>query len=160
MVVCETTSGERNGGSEATSLCIAHDVGVVWRVTNNADHFRMIGISGDDDVTALACRAFCKMLHARNKRTGRIDYFRGALLEFVLHLRRHAVRTNDRDRIGVGFFRGIDRRDALRAETFHLLRVVNQWTEGANRPRAFFDHLFDHLDRSFNAETESVFVCQ
>jgi hypothetical protein len=120
----------------------------------------MIGISRHDDIAALSRGAFRKMLHARNERTSCIDHFSGTPLKFVLYLRRHAMRTNNRNRIRIGFFRGINSRDALLAQAFHFLRVVNEWPERANRPRAFFNHLFNHFDRSFNAETESVFVCQ
>ena len=69
----------------------------------------MIGIPGNYDVPAFLRSAFSEVLHARNKRTGRIDNFRRAALEVALDLRCDAVRANDGNSVGVGFVRHVDR---------------------------------------------------
>ena len=56
------------------------------------------------------------------------------------------------------FGRQVNRRDTFRAETFHLLRVVNQGTERADRPAVFLKRVLNHLDRALDAKTKSVFV--
>src|SRR5688572_30158115 len=100
------------------------------------------------------------MLHASDKWTGGVDNFRRALFEIVLDLRRDAMGANYGDRVAVGFIGSVDGRNTLRAEPFHLLGVVNQWTEGANGPSAFVNRFFNHFDGAFDAETESIFISQ
>jgi translation initiation factor IF-1 len=120
----------------------------------------MIRIACDDDVASLSRGTFREMLHASNKRTRCVDHFRRTVFELALYLRRHSMRTNNGDRVGVSFVRRINGRNTLRAEPFHLLGIVNQWTQRADGPRAFFNHFFHHLDCAFDAETEPVFVCE
>ncbi len=120
----------------------------------------MIRIACNHHITSLARGAFGEMLYASHKRARRIDHFGRALLELVLYLWRDSVRANHRDCDGVSFVRRADRRDATSAESLHLLRVVNEWSKRANRARAFFDYLFDHLDRALDTETETEFLCE
>src|SRR2546425_56051 len=70
---------------------VAYDEGVIWRITYNSDHFRMLGVPGDDNMTAVLGRALGQSLHASYKGTGGIDNPGRALLQFGLNLRRHAV---------------------------------------------------------------------
>src|SRR5438445_13555190 len=82
---------------------VAYDEGVIRRIAHNSDHFRLRGIAGDDDMTAVLGRAFRQSLDTSYERTGGIDNPRRALLQFGLNLRRHAVRANYGDLIG-GYF--------------------------------------------------------
>src|SRR5687767_10804988 len=120
----------------------------------------MIRIAGDDDVASLPGSAFSKVLHASDKRTRGVDNLSRARFQVALNLRSDAVSANDGDRVAIGFFGSINRGDALRAEPLHLLRVVNQRAERPNRTCALLDCFFDHLDGAFDAETESVLLCQ
>src|SRR6266571_2614248 len=61
---------------------IPDDESVVGRIANDADHFRMIGIAGDDYVAAILRGAFGQALNASYERAGRIDNLRGELLQF------------------------------------------------------------------------------
>jgi hypothetical protein len=120
----------------------------------------MIGISGHDNIASLSRGALREMLHARYKRARRIYHFGCSLLEVALYLWRDAVRANNCGRISDSFVRRVDRRNATRAESLHLLRVVNQWPKRANRAHALFDSLFDLFHRALDAETESEFLCK
>jgi hypothetical protein len=82
---------------------IAHDVSIIRRVTNYANHFRMIRITGDYDIASLSCGSFRQVLNSRHKRARGIDNFRGAFFKFALDLRRNSVGTNYGDCVGVGF---------------------------------------------------------
>src|SRR5260370_27735367 len=73
------------------------DERIVRSIADHANHFRMIGITRDDHVTAVSCSTFGQPLHASYKGTGGIDNLRRALFQFGLNLRRHTVRPNDRD---------------------------------------------------------------
>ena len=89
-----------------------------------------------------------------------IDYLGCTAFQFALYLRRDAMRADHCDRVGVCLFGCVDGRYAARAESLHLLRVVNQWSKRENRAHALFDNLFNHFDSTLNAETEPVFFCE
>ena len=74
---------------------ITNDVSIVWSVTDYSNHFRVIGIPGNDDIASLFGGSLCEMLYSRNKRTGRVDYFGRPLFKFMLNLGRNAMSAND-----------------------------------------------------------------
>src|SRR6185295_12776026 len=100
------------------------------------------------------------MLDPRHKWTCGVDHFRGALFEVVLNLRSHTACADDGNRNGIGLLWRVDGRNTLGAESFHLLRVMNQWTERTNRAGTFIDRFFNHLDGALDAETEPELLSQ
>jgi hypothetical protein len=89
----------------------------------------MIRIAGDDYVSTLPGSSLGKMLHSRNEWAGGVNYFGCAFFQLALHLRCDAMSPDDGDRVGISFFGGINSRYSTRSESFHLLSVVNQWSE-------------------------------
>src|SRR5207245_11352517 len=118
----------------------------------------MIRISRDNYIAALRCRAFGQVLHSGNEGTGCVNDFGGTLLQLALHLRRDAMRPNDRDRMAVSFRGCIDRGYALFTESLHLLRVMIPRPERANWSAVLFQRVFDHLNGTLDAKTKPVFV--
>src|ERR1043166_2656155 len=137
---------------------ITNHIRVVWSITNNADHFRMIRITGDNDVSTFPGCSFSQMLDAGHKGTSSINHFSCTMLQLVLHLRSDTVCANDGNRISVGFVRRIYGRYSLSTQTFHLLGIVYEWTERANRASSFLNGLLDHFNGAFDAEAEPVFI--
>ena len=137
---------------------VANDIGIVRRIANDTDHFRMVRITGNYDVSAIFRSALRQVLHPGNERAGGVDHFCGALFQITLDLRRDAVGANYSYRVGIGFRWFVDRRYTQFTEPFHLLGVVNQWSKGTNGTNAFVQRVFDHFDRTFDAKTKPVFV--
>jgi len=138
---------------------IANDKGVFGRIAFDANHFRVVRISDDDYVTILSRRAGGEFLNFGDKRTGRVDYFRGFFAQFTFNLGRHAVSADDCRFATFDLNGRVYRGDALGGEPLHFLVVVNQRSKSANRI-AIAESLFDHLDGAFDAEAKSVFIRQ
>ena len=61
-------------------LGITNNERIFWSVTNHADHFRVIRIAGDHDVTTFGRGTFGESLHAGHERTCGVDDLGGATL--------------------------------------------------------------------------------
>ena len=138
---------------------VADDERVIGRVTNHANHLRMIRIARDHDVAAVFRGALSESLHPVHERAGGIDDAGGALFQFGLYLRRHPVRANYGDLVGPDFRGILDGGDAFTFQALHFLRVVNQRAQCAHW-RADLERALDHFDRALDTKTKSVFVCQ
>jgi hypothetical protein len=136
---------------------VAHDIRIVRRISNYADHLGMIRITGYDNIPAVFGSAFSQMLNSGNEGAGGVYDFRGPSFQVTLNLRRYTVSANYRDRVGIGLAWFVDRRNAQLAQSLHLLSVVNQGSQRANRTYAFIERIFNHFDGAFDAKTESEF---
>ena len=90
---------------------VANDIGVIGRITNHTDHFRMVRITSDHDIPAVFRRAFSQVLDPGNERTRCIYNLCRAVLQVTLHLGRNSVRANDSDGVAICLVRHINRRD-------------------------------------------------
>jgi hypothetical protein len=99
-----------------------------------------------------------KLLDTRNKRASRINDLRRVYFELALDIRGHSMSTNDGSLAALYLNRIADRRHAVRAQSLHLLLIMDERAEAPNGV-AMADRFFDHFDRPFDAETKSVLIC-
>jgi len=81
---------------------------VLWRITNDADHFRVVRIAHYDDIASLLGGPFRKLLNLGYKRTSRINHFCRARFQVALNFRRHAMRPDDSGNVFGRLFRQVD----------------------------------------------------
>src|SRR5437879_5843663 len=108
---------------------IANDESMIGSIAFYTDHLRVIGAADDDDVSIRSGGAGGELLNPGDKGASCVDDLCRFFFEFFLHLRRHAVCSNN-SRFAPSYLHRIaNRGHAMEPEPLHFLIIMDQWAE-------------------------------